>query len=131
MPDRVNARQSPEPLVKELAMAPLKAFNLLVLLLIELAVLAAAVAFGWHLHLPTAVRLAVGVALALAFAVAWGLAAAPRAKNRLSGLRLAGFEVAWFAAGAALLLASGRPGWAAALAVVTLASKGLALAWNQ
>lgn len=112
-------------------MAPFKALNLLVLLLIELAVLAAAVAFGWHLHVPVAARLAVGVLLALVFAVAWGLAAAPRAKNRLTGLRLAGFEVLWFAAGAALLLAAGRPGWAAALAVVTLGSKALALAWGQ
>ncbi|HZU55346.1 MAG TPA: YrdB family protein [Actinocrinis sp.] len=112
-------------------MAPLKAFNLLVLLVIELAVLGAAVAFGWHLHAPVAARLAVGVLLALPFALAWGLAAAPRAKNRLTGLRLAGFEVLWFAAGAALLLAAGHPGWAAALGMVTLGSKSLALAWGQ
>jgi len=110
---------------------PFKAFNLLVLLVIELAVLAAAVAFGWHLHAPVAARLAIGVVLALVFATAWGLAAAPRAKNRLAGLRLAGFEVLWFAAGAALLLAAGHPVWAAALAVLTLGSKGLALVWDQ
>ena len=112
-------------------MAPFKALNLLVLLLIELAVLAAAVTFGWHLHAAVAARLAVGVLLALLFATAWGLAAAPRAKNRLTGLRLAGFEVIWFAAGAALLLAAGHPGWAAALAVVTFSSKSLALVWAQ
>ncbi len=112
-------------------MAPFKTLNLLALFLTELAVLAAGVAFGWHLHVPVAARLAVGVLLALAFATAWGRAAAPRAKNRLTGLRLAGFELLWFAAGTALLLAAGHPGWAVALAAATLGSKALALAWGQ
>lgn len=112
-------------------MAALKSVNLLALLLIEIGVLAAAVAFGWHLHAAVAVRLLVGVVIALAFATAWGMAAAPRAKNRLAGTRLAAFEVVWFAGGVALLFAADHPVWAVALAVVTLGSKSLALAWHQ
>jgi hypothetical protein len=112
-------------------MSLVKSINLLTLFLIEVAVLAAAVAFGWHQHQAVAVRVVIGVVIALVFAAAWAVAAAPRAKNRLRGTNLVVFEVVWFGVGVALLLAAGHPGWAVALAVVTVVSKALGALWHQ
>lgn len=108
-----------------------KSINLLTLFLIEVAVLAAAVVFGWHQRQAAALRVVIGVVIALAFAAAWGVAAAPRAKNRLHGTNLFAFEVVWFGIGVGLLLAAGHPRWALALAVVIVVSKALGVLWHQ
>ena len=112
-------------------MSLVKSINLLTLFLIEVAVLAAAVAFAWHLHLAVVVGVLLGVAIALAFAATWAVAAAPRAENRLRGTNLFVFEVVWFGIGVALLVAASHPGWAIALAAVTVVSKALGALWHQ
>ena len=76
-----------------------------------------------------AVRLLAGLGVPVLLAVAWGVFASPRAARPLHGTVRAAFEVAWFAAGVALLAATGAVIAAAVLAFVCLANTALLRLW--
>ncbi|MFN8123514.1 MAG: YrdB family protein [Thermoleophilia bacterium] len=87
----------------------------------ELAALAALAWAGAHSGAGTAISVLLAIALPFACAVAWGVFAAPRSRRRLStGPRLV-FELGVFAVSFGLLAVTGRPVWAACLAVVAVA----------
>lgn len=106
-----------------------KAANLGVLFLVELGTLAAAAYWGLTRGTPLAWLL--GVLAPAVLVTLWALCGSPRARFKARGAARAAFEVLWFGAGAVALCATGTYGWALALALVCLASKGLAVAWDQ
>ncbi|WP_432139260.1 MULTISPECIES: DUF2568 domain-containing protein [unclassified Streptomyces] len=103
----------------------MKTANLGVLFLVELGALGAAAYWGATVAWPLA------VAAPVVLAALWALFGSPRARYRTSGAGRAGFEVLWFGAGVAALVAAGAPGWALALALTCGASKALAVRWGQ
>ncbi|MCQ9178212.1 YrdB family protein [Streptomyces sp. IBSBF 2953] len=105
----------------------MKAVNLGVLFLIELAAVAAA---GWW-GASTSWPWLLGPAAPAAMIAAWALFGSPRARFRMRGAARAGFELLWFGAGVGALYAAGAQGWGLALAVVCAVSKGLAFRWDQ
>jgi hypothetical protein len=63
---------------------------------------------GFTLPAKLAVRLLAGLSVPLILAVLWGVFAAPKAPVPLHGVARAGFDVAWFGTGVALLGLAGR-----------------------
>jgi hypothetical protein len=108
-----------------------RTLNLAVRLVLELAVLAAAAYMGFTLDDADPVRALAGVGGPLILIVVWSLWGAPRARFKLSGGAHLVLDIVWFGAGAAALLAAGRPGWAAALVVIYLINTILIFAWKQ
>ena len=109
----------------------MRAANLAVRLLLELAALAALGLWGWHAPGPLAVRVVAAAVAPLAGAVVWWTWVAPKARRRLPDpLRLAA-EVLVFGNAVVGLLVTGHPGWAVALAVAYAANVGLMFAWGQ
>lgn len=89
-------------------LAALRVLNLAVAFFLELAVLVAAGYWGFTLPVNAVGRLLTGLGVPLVFAVLWGVFASPKAPLPLDGLARAGFMVAWFGAGVALLALAGR-----------------------
>lgn len=109
----------------------MKAANLGLAFLLELALLAALAYWSFHLGASTGVCLAVAASATIGLALLWSLIAAPNAKRRLDTIPLVAFKVVVFTVGAALLFRAGQHGLAAALEVLALANLGLAIAWGQ
>lgn len=105
--------------------------NLALLFLVELGAVAAAAYWGVTLEVTAALAWLLGLAAPAVLIALWGLFGSPRAPYRTRGAGRVGFELLWFGAGAAALLAAGAVGWAAAFAAVCGASKTLAVVWEQ
>lgn len=108
-----------------------KAANLGILLLIELGAVGAAAYWGVTLDVPAALAWLLGLAAPAVLVVLWGLFGSPKARYRTHGSVRVGFELLWFGAGVAALLAAGATGWAVAFALLCVASKTLAVRWGQ
>lgn len=96
----------------------MKAANLGLRFVLELAMLAALAAWGIHMGGSTAVDVVLAVAVPAAAAVLWGLYAAPRSERRLHGTRLLAVQLVLLGLGAAALLAAGWPVLGVAFAIV-------------
>ncbi|MFR9798282.1 YrdB family protein [Streptomyces sp. MS06] len=109
----------------------MKAANLAVLFLIELGALAAAAYWGATAGVPTPLAVLLAFAAPAVLVVLWALFGSPKSRYRTRGAGRVGFELLWFGAGAAALLAAGATGWAVGFALVCAASKTLAVVWEQ
>ncbi|MGC9382510.1 YrdB family protein [Streptomyces sp. MH13] len=112
-------------------LSSLKALNMLLMFLLELAVYAAASLWGFTASDKWPVKLALGIGAPVALIAVWALFGSPKAPYPLHGGGRVALEVLWFGAGAAALAASGRPGWAAGFAGLYLVNAALRLLWNQ
>jgi hypothetical protein len=99
-----------------------KAANLVLRLLLELAALAAVAVWGAHAGSTTVIRVALAVSAAVAVAAVWGIWVAPRAWRRLTDPARMVVELVVCALAVAGLAASGYPVLAAGFAVVALAN---------
>jgi hypothetical protein len=109
----------------------MKALNLGLAFLLELALLVAIAFWGFRLDATTSVRWLVTIGAPTALALAWGQVAAPQAKRRLPQLQLLALKILVFACGAALLYSTGEHGLAIAFGTLLAVNLGLAVAWNQ
>ncbi|MEU9360169.1 YrdB family protein [Streptomyces sp. NPDC048301] len=112
-------------------LSSLKAFNLLVMFLLELSVYAAVALWGWTASGRLPLKLLLGVGAPVALVVVWALFGAPRASYAVHGGGRVLLEALWFGSGAAALAASGRQGWAAAFAGIFLVNAALRILWDQ
>ncbi|MFI7394690.1 YrdB family protein [Streptomyces tendae] len=112
-------------------LASLKALNLLVMFLLELAVYAAVVLWGVDVGDARPVEVALGVGAPVVMMTVWALFGSPRARYPARGGGRIVLEVLWFGAGGAALAASGRPRWAAVFAGVFLVNAALRRLWRQ
>jgi uncharacterized protein DUF2568 len=94
--------------------------NLALRFALELAALAALAYWGVHVGESPLADVALGVGAPLVAATVWGVWAAPRSERRLSGWRLTAVQLAVLGAGAAALIAAGRPILGAIFAVVVV-----------
>jgi hypothetical protein len=107
-----------------------RALNLGLAFVLELALLAALAYWGFQLDATTAVQWLAGIGAPVALAVVWGLVAAPRARRRLPPSKLIAFKLVVFTLGAALLYSTGQHGPAIALGALALVNLGLSAAWG-
>ncbi|MET9352198.1 YrdB family protein [Streptomyces sp. NPDC006617] len=112
-------------------LSSLKAVNLLVMFLLELAVYAAVVLWGVAVGDAWPADVALGVGAPVVMMTAWALFGSPRARHPARGGGRVVLEVLWFGAGAAALAAAGRPWWAAFFAGVYLVNAALRRLWKQ
>jgi hypothetical protein len=109
----------------------LKNTNLLIAFLLELAVLASLVYWGFNAGTNLALKLAAGIGLPVVFGVLWGMFAAPNATWALHGVARLVFEVVWFGSGAVALASADLVVLAGVFVVVGVLSKILATVWHQ
>jgi hypothetical protein len=109
----------------------LKAGNLALAFLLELALLAAFALWGASRDLPAPARIALAVAVPLAAASGWGAVLAPRALRRLRRPWLEAAKLLLYVLGGLALAQTGHPRLGAALVVVAAASLALAAWWGQ
>lgn len=96
----------------------MRALNLLLAFLLELAVLAAAAWWGATLDVGWPVRLLAGLGAPLLLAALWGILGSPKTPVRLPEAAKYGFQAAWFFVGGALLALVGQPAIGVALVLV-------------
>lgn len=109
----------------------MKAANQGVLFLIELGALAAVGYWGFTRDTATPLTWLLGLGAPGVLIVLWALFGSPKAAHKTHGAARVGFEVLWFGAGVAALLAAGAMAWAFAFALVCAVSKTLAVVWRQ
>ncbi|WP_327092148.1 YrdB family protein [Nonomuraea sp. NBC_01738] len=109
----------------------MKALNLVVIFLLELAVLAAVGLWGFTARPALAWRLLLGLGGPAVMIALWWFFGAPGATHQLHGPARAAFELAWFGTGAAALTAAGFTTWALTFCAVFAVSKTLAIIWQQ
>lgn len=109
----------------------LKAFNLLVMFLLELSVYAAVALWGFTASDKWLVKVLLGVGGPVVMIAVWAMLGSPRAPYPVHGVGRVVLEALWFGAGAAALAAAGKQGWAATFAGVFLVNAALRLLWNQ
>ncbi|MFD8566233.1 YrdB family protein [Streptomyces sp. NPDC059639] len=109
----------------------MKTANLGALFAMELIALGAVAAYGFTRDVPTALSLLLGFIGLAVMITTWALFGSPKAKYKTSGPSRVVFEVIWFGAGVAALALMGAYVWAAAFAALCVASKTLAVTWNQ
>lgn len=112
-------------------MTAIRALNLALRLLLELAALGALAYWGFTLARPAPVRLLAGTAAPLAMATLWGAFVAPRARARLDDPARLLLELALFAAATAALAAAAHPAWAWTFGASVLVSEALMVALGQ
>lgn len=126
MTNRTNTSQVP-------ASRPggLEAANLTLAFLLELALIYAVGAWGFHLAVATWIRYLLGVALPLTVVVIWARWLAPRAARRLSHGRLIIAKLVLFTLGAIALQASSGSVAAAVFEALALLNLALETAWRR
>jgi hypothetical protein len=112
-------------------LSSLKAFNLLVMFLLELAVYAAVALWGFTVSDKWMLKLPLGVGASATMMVVWAMFGSPRASHAVHGSGRVLLEALWFGAGAAALAAAGKQGWAATFVVVYVVNAALRLLWKQ
>lgn len=98
----------------------MRALNLTLRFLIELACLAALAYWGAGATGDVLANLALAILVPTAAAVAWGVWSAPRASRRLSGRRRAALELALLACSCVLLALAAEPPAGALLALLAI-----------
>jgi integral membrane sensor domain MASE1 len=111
-------------------MAGLKAANLGLKFLLELAAIAAFAYWGAS-HSPVILALLLAIAIPAAFAAAWGIWAAPRSARRLRRQPRVAFELGCFALASVALIAAGATVAGIAYAVVAAVNAVLLAAFGQ
>ena len=111
-------------------MAGLKAANLGLKFLLELAAIAA-FAFWGASRSPVVLAVILAVAIPAAFIAAWGVWAAPRSPRRLPTPKRVPFELGCFALAAVALIAAGATTTGIAFAVVAAVNAVLLAALGQ
>ncbi|MEH1167161.1 DUF2568 domain-containing protein [Micromonospora sp. CPCC 205539] len=96
----------------------IRGLALLLIFLLELAVLAIGVRWGWSLNAPTAVRLAAAIGVPLLLAGLWGALGSPRAPVSLPPPAKYAFQVGWFVVGGGMLALLGHAWLGLAVVVV-------------
>ncbi|MER6633075.1 YrdB family protein [Streptomyces sp. NPDC000987] len=109
----------------------MKAANLGVLFLIELGALAAVGYWGFTRDVAAPLAWLLGLGAPALLIVVWGRFGSRKAPHATHGAVRVGFELLWFGAGVAALLAAGAAAWAIAFALVCAVSKTLAVIWCQ
>ena len=105
--------------------------NSVVRFLLELTALTVLGIWGWHALNGQPPRLVLAIAAPLAAATAWGLFVAPRASHFIALPGRLVVEILVFGSAALALVELGRPGLAAALAVLAALNTGLVHLWQQ
>lgn len=105
--------------------------NLLVAFLVELAMLAAFVAWALSLEQAGWLRWLIAVAVVGVAVVAWGVLAAPKSGSRLGEPWLTVFKVVMFGLAVVALFLARQAGWAWALGIVAGVNLVLAHVWDQ
>lgn len=108
----------------------MKALNLALKFLLELAALAAVGLWGASIADGVA-AVVLAILLPVIVAVLWGMFAAPRARRRLPLRLRAPFELGVFALAALALWGAGWPVWGAAFAVIAVVNAVLLTAFDQ
>jgi hypothetical protein len=103
----------------------MKAANLGLRFLLELAALASVGWWGWHVGGSTPGRLALAVVLPVAVAIVWGLFIAPKARFHVSKPVWYGLQVVIFGAAALALASVWTPVAGVALALIVVANTTL------
>jgi hypothetical protein len=109
----------------------MKAVNIGLAFVLELALLAALGYWGSRLGASVPVRWLAAVGAVVAVALLWSQIAAPNAKRRLAAAPLVVFKLVVFTLGSALLYRTGQHGLGFALEAVAVTNLGLATAWQQ
>jgi hypothetical protein len=109
----------------------LRALNLGLAFLLELAALAALAYWGYRLDASAGVRWAVALGAPLALALTWSLIAAPTARRRLARRPLLGFKLLVFTIASALLYSTGRHALATLFEAAMLLNLRLGVVWEQ
>ena len=109
----------------------MKALNLGLAFLLELAALAALAYWGYRLDADVAVRWLAAIGAPLTLAVVWSQIAAPTAKRRLPRTPLLGFKVLVFTLTAVLLYGTGWHTLAIVFEATVLVNLALSVVWNQ
>jgi hypothetical protein len=109
----------------------LKALNLLLSFLLELAMLAALATFGITVGKNAFAVGILGLGLPLLAAVLWGIFAAPKSRHRLPQVPRLLFALLMFGLSDTALYSAGRTAWALDLAVIGLMNLILAYTWKQ
>jgi len=104
----------------------MRAANLGLRFLLELAMLAGLAVGGWAIG-----GLLLAIAAPLVAIVLWALFVAPKASRRLTDPGKVALEIVLFAAGAAGYLAAGAPFVAVVFGVLVVVNLGLLFAWDQ
>ncbi|MFG2473685.1 YrdB family protein [Streptomyces fagopyri] len=112
-------------------MKVIKAANLGVLFLLELATLVAAAYWGFGGRTAAPVTWLLGIGAPAVLIALWALFGSPKSRYKTRGVVRVGFELLWFGAGVAASALAGATGWAVALAAVCAVSKTLAAVWHQ
>ncbi|HEY3868279.1 MAG TPA: YrdB family protein [Actinocrinis sp.] len=106
--------------------------NATVAFLLELGVLTFVGIWAYHsVGRTMAPKVLAAIGAVALFGILWGLFGAPGAGVKLPTAGLIAFQVAWFAAGALALAATGRKFFAGIFFVVYLVSLVLAQIWHQ
>lgn len=108
-----------------------KSANLAVSFALELFVLAAVGYWGYQTGNSTATRWVLAIGAPAAFITLWALFGAPDAKFTLSPTGKLIFQLVWYAAGGALLAATGQVRMALIFVAAAVASTILAIVWHQ
>jgi hypothetical protein len=101
----------------------MRAVNLTLRFVLELAALAALAYGGWHVPGPVAVRILAAVVLVVAAALVWGRWVAPRASHPLPDPQRLIPEWVVFGGGVVALIATGHPVLAGTLAVLAAVNR--------
>jgi hypothetical protein len=108
-----------------------KALNLGLAFLSELAALAALAYWGYRLDATASVRWVVAFAAPLALALTWSQIAAPTAKRRLRRTPLLAFKLVVFTVATVLLYGTGQHALAIVLEAAALINLGLGVVFDQ
>jgi Protein of unknown function (DUF2568) len=111
-------------------MAGLKAANLGLKFVLELAAIAAFAYWGAS-HSPVVLAVILAVALPALFIAAWGVWAAPRSRRRLPRETRVPFELSCFALAAVALIAAGATAAGIAFGVIAAVNAALLAALGQ
>ena len=109
----------------------LKALNLLLSFLLELAMLAALGLFGFAVGKNALLAWVLGLSLPMLAAILWGTLAAPRSPRRLPRIPRFIFALAMFSAADGALYRAGHAQGAIDLFFLNLLNLGLAYFWKQ
>ncbi len=112
-------------------MALLKAFNLGVAFLLELAMLAALAYGGFQAGSSPLLRWGLGIGAPLLAAVIWALFMAPRSNRKLAGASYLLLKTVLFGAAAIVLAAAGQTQLALIFAVAAVINQILLIVWKQ
>lgn len=112
-------------------MNALKLANLILRFVLELCALAALAYWGYQTGQGLAAKILLAAGAVVVAAVLWGIFAAPSSSRRLEDPSRLLFELVFFGAAVAGLIAAGQPVWGLALGVLFVINRGLLYVWGQ